>query len=1127
MILTKLESLGKTAIIATTLIVAPLFCLHSSPLGSTLTFPQRSPLLEKTEKKMVEIFSTAKTPSFYPEIEKENIMLNKKQKVYTPQASEFYSLEKGTEHSFVQEKKHLSYQKANTLPYQKLINFHLAKAACEKKVIYSKEGYPDFSPFSKNWMKDPFSSIKYYLEEKKTRDLVDGKGFSSDQTLLGHFLQSGMQKLEKVLDEETFSKTKPTINQTDLCFHLPTKELEKTAQIHLNQVKQSIDLAIVLDFFEIPQLSSQTQSERKKFLSRSGYHEEIDQIEITHEIDVQTMWKGNFLSEYLKLLEHRDIQSMFHSTAEKEFTSDESFTMLDTLLTRLEIFEKELDTITLSHVVRLEKEPTYAIDYSETLLCTIAAIEPPLDLTLNFIDERLSNCQILTFDAPATKDERIYEEDIHLAYTQDEIEPLNLQLASFECTAKPFDYDNQSGYLPLNQSSSQVYKASFTLAGVYFDEYFSLVDRFAESKKVATKTLKTQFIDLQFSPTQQGGWAAVAGSYALCTLEDHETDFNLMTQEAMQRHTASHIKPIDATGMMITFHRSERDIGREGVLFTHAIDQGDFEDVYKQGVVFFDYDPESISINRFPYHEIAHFDVPLKSDSLMAHLEIDLDTNQLPIAAVFPHLQTTLLDALFAIAPDVNMDASDSLSTYEWHASFCPSKLDSCKKVRIFASQGEEQNPTFKPTETVCGVFDNSKVNYTAAISSAFASLPKSEGFSTAFINLSGKEPDLLAPAVYSAKVVAIENAKMTNRNNRYISMHLAEIPGLEYLYTDSMGDEFDISVRTVPKKSGDGYLFSAQFTPVEKEDIDVPCNHIYFIVDRSSSIEEHRFITFKKSVNSALSFLDEKKARFNVGFFDYEVEWLNEQDVIPTKRQLTSIKRKLTNIDRRGKSNLTTFANLIDSIKFRASQLNEPHTVILLSDGRFMKNIRLQRQMLGSIASEIPETMTLFAASASDNNNRAMLNLLAGLFKGDTVHAKTHSAYARKVSALTKRVAQPLAYSTKITHIKGNEEATLFDTCDQSRHMYANKYFKVYGETKDKKDIHIMLQAFTGERFINIPKTISFKNAEHSPARVEQDIARESSIPHLLYFLRTGNNDALLVGNRILESNGMPRPSN
>ena len=523
-----------------------------------------------------------------------------------------------------------------------------------------------------------------------------------------------------------------------------------------------------------------------------------------------------------------------------------------------------------------------------------------------------------------------------------------------------------------------------------------------------------------------------------------------------------------------------------------------------------------------PRNEAMRLDIGQFSSNIFRDTEFKIPQSQFTSLSILKSAQKEVIAAVKTeSSPLYCCKASITATTY--NSPPPANRVRMCKYIPLFDNEDH-----FSFTRNVSYDQKNALFAYRANIDESIPNnyylLPQLDLTRIAFISLSGQEPELLTTKPFSQQAVLKELARGKNQANRFTHMDLCSIPSLEFLQTDSLSDEFDTLVRVLPKKTGDGTMFSILLSPFDKASVDATTNHIYFLIDRSSTMEEHRFYTFKKAISQSLTYLEEGTP-FNIALFDYETEWLNERDLIASKNSINFVRKKLKSITQRGKSNIQTFASLIDNLKAKAYRTGEPHTLILLSDGRFMKNIRIQRHVIKSITDDIPDAFSLYAASTSDNNNLGMLDLITGLCRGDAVHSKTHASFSRKLASLTKRVHKPVGYCVKVTQINDDNTTQILDNSGLSRSIYADKVFKIYGETSSKNDINLLIQAYNGDRWLNIPKTISFKNGIASPTRLASDFAKEQSLLDFLYFIQTGNANALnQAQTRLIQSN-LPSP--
>ena len=83
--------------------------------------------------------------------------------------------------------------------------------------------------------------------------------------------------------------------------------------------------------------------------------------------------------------------------------------------------------------------------------------------------------------------------------------------------------------------------------------------------------------------------------------------------------------------------------------------------------------------------------------------------------------------------------------------------------------------------------------------------------------------------------------------------------------------DDFDTDVVFLPNPEGKGYIFSVSLTPNYDISSHSLKQNLYFVLDRSNSVEKHRFGVFKRAVLKALSSMQHGDT-FNIFIIDKKV---------------------------------------------------------------------------------------------------------------------------------------------------------------------------------------------------------------------------------------------------------------
>jgi hypothetical protein len=357
--------------------------------------------------------------------------------------------------------------------------------------------------------------------------------------------------------------------------------------------------------------------------------------------------------------------------------------------------------------------------------------------------------------------------------------------------------------------------------------------------------------------------------------------------------------------------------------------------------------------------------------------------------------------------------------------------------------------------------------------------------------------------------------AHSTNRNNRQVLYHIGDLPTLEDLQTYSLNDEFKIEAHVLPKPDRSGYAFSLQLSPYDHECINPIPNHVYFILDRSSSIESHRFSSFKSGIVQALSQLHESTL-FNIFTFDQNYDKLSSDDLRPSKSSIQYVKRNLDKVAQKWSSSFITLLTLLEEIQNQAKKSDEPYTVVILSNGQFLKNLRYNKEALHKLFHQNSSNFSICTAAISDNNNTFMLDLLAKLGRGEFLYSQTHSAFPRKLAVLMKRLQRPLASDVCISLATSNEKVNFSHFTQTAPLLFADKLYHIYGETEKLEDLHVVIQGKSGDKWINIVKKIDLKKAEKSK-EIAKEISSKEALAHIMNYIFTSDQNELTAAKALI----------
>jgi len=339
------------------------------------------------------------------------------------------------------------------------------------------------------------------------------------------------------------------------------------------------------------------------------------------------------------------------------------------------------------------------------------------------------------------------------------------------------------------------------------------------------------------------------------------------------------------------------------------------------------------------------------------------------------------------------------------------------------------------------------------------------------------------------------------------------------------LGDDFLVEAKITPQMNEDGYLFSLKLKATDVTFLPPEKHHVLFILDRNSSIEKHRYDIYKKSLVQSLTYLD-PHTLFNIYFFDNGPEKMSPHDLKPTKTAELFAQKFLQGSPQVKGSSFADFITLMQEIKKIASQSNDLYSVILLSNGGSMKNIRLNRESLRELLWNWPDSLSLYTTAISDNNNLPMLELLAKIGKGELSLAKTHSAFGRKLCTLVRHISKPVAHGIAVTALSDDPNLTIEFSNDFSGQLFADRSFAIYGKSTSLCSIDLLLQGRRENRFINLRKRISLKDAEKGKGSIEKEFYSHKAVHELISFIFSNDQTHLLNAKNYLAPFNSPLTS-
>ena len=354
-----------------------------------------------------------------------------------------------------------------------------------------------------------------------------------------------------------------------------------------------------------------------------------------------------------------------------------------------------------------------------------------------------------------------------------------------------------------------------------------------------------------------------------------------------------------------------------------------------------------------------------------------------------------------------------------------------------------------------------------------------------------------------SIEPAIIKNAYEANSICRLLGNSINTLPTHEKLNTVSMKDVFTIQTRILNTNENNEHEFSCTISPNLSHFTTPLALHILYILDTSSSIEAHRFNTFKNAIIQSLDKLDEN-VTFNIAILSNgKIDFLHKNHITPSATSKNYIKRHLNKIEQSDNVPFNKLIALLKKEKLLASQYDIQRSCILLSDGNLSNNIRIDQPSLKDLLSIDAGNFALYTATAGDNNNEEMLSLLPKINHGFALFSQTHSSFPRKFSQMIKHIKEPLMHDIRVSfHGDQNKEAYL--NSDISPLLLSNKSLTFFGKTNVKDYSKILIQGKIGSKWINISQEFALKEARIGRSILQKKLSNQKNLLSFYSFLKT-----------------------
>lgn len=331
--------------------------------------------------------------------------------------------------------------------------------------------------------------------------------------------------------------------------------------------------------------------------------------------------------------------------------------------------------------------------------------------------------------------------------------------------------------------------------------------------------------------------------------------------------------------------------------------------------------------------------------------------------------------------------------------------------------------------------------------------------------------------------------------------------------------DDFDVDVVFLPNPDGDGYIFSlAMSAHGEISDYSIKQN-LYFVIDRSTSVQRHRFAVFKRAVMKALASMD-RGDTFNIFVTDTKTVRFKPESLSATQKNIQAAE---TFLDKQESGGLFSSGEIYTSIQKVLNSIpdnDEMHTVILLTDGKTDLNATRRQKALKSWIEKNKKRASLYAAAVGRDNDLVNLDLLCSVSGGKLLYSDTHASLPRKLAKLVLDLKAPIAKDILMTAVPHNPRSHV-EFSPVGSHLpalFSHQPYVIYGQIDEPCAFDLVLQGRHRDQWIAIKKVINFIDGKKGDKTLEASWKAQQANRCYAKFLREGNATILKEARKILK---------
>ena len=330
--------------------------------------------------------------------------------------------------------------------------------------------------------------------------------------------------------------------------------------------------------------------------------------------------------------------------------------------------------------------------------------------------------------------------------------------------------------------------------------------------------------------------------------------------------------------------------------------------------------------------------------------------------------------------------------------------------------------------------------------------------------------------------------------------------------------DEIKVDVSYIPDPEGKKYIFSLTLHPDFDINAEPLQQNFYFIIDHSGSIKKSRFNAQKRAVQRALSGLQEGD-KFNIVILDREISRLSEKNLFFSPKNVKLAEEFLERENYKPSFSSDDLYQSLEHLFPLASSSEEINSAILVSDGNALLGGAKQKKALLSWVQKYKGKVNFYTAASGQGNNLVLLDLISYTTSGKLLYSDTHASFPRKLVKLVQDLHHPILKEVTIDAVAQdpNNKLSLYPSKVLLPPFYLKKPVTLVGTIEDLDDFTLYIQGKNRGRWMNVKKTITFKDSVKGGRSLEKTWAYTKANFCYDRFVKEGKNGHLAEAKKIL----------